>query len=419
VGGWYWEAIEGTARQQLDAFASVFARWTRLPAAPRFEGWIDALHALWQAVPPVVVLDEFQHLVASAPELPSILQARVSRSGGPRVIACGSALGPMRRLLGADAPLRGRATLELVVKPFDYRTAAKYWRVRDKAQAVRLHSLVGGTPAYLDFAGGRTPMDFPSFDDWVTGVLLDPSGALFREGRLLTDEPTLQDRGLYHGMLAAVASGRTRRGQIASALGRPENTLAHPLNALVDLALLERVDDPLHARRSIFRLAEPLLRAYETLIAPNESSIERRGARRVWSALRATASAQIYGPHFEHLAREWLATHASEETLGGLPSAVGPSIVSDPGAKSEREIDAVVCAGTRVLALAEAKWTAQPVGLGLLPELEQKRSLLGARGAQAKLVLFSSAGFEHRLRAHAKRRSDLELVDLDRLYGGS
>jgi hypothetical protein len=417
AGGWYWEGIEGTRRQQLDAFAGAFRRWTALPAAPRFDGWDEALQALWEVGPPLVVLDEFQHLVASAPELPSVLQARVSRQGGPRLIVCGSALSPMRRLLGTDAPLRGRASLELIVRPFDYRSAARYWRLKDRTRAVQLHALVGGTPAYLDFAGGRSPADFATFDDWVCDVLLSPAGALFREGRLLTDEPTLQDRGLYHGVLAAVAAGCTRRGQIAAALGRPENTLAHPLNALVDLALLERIDDPIHARRSAFRLGEPLLRTYEVLIAPNERAIERRGARRLWPSLRATASAQIYGPHFEHIAREWVATHASEQTLGGVPNAVGPSLAHDAAAKKEHEIDVVACSGRRVLALGEAKWAAQPVGPGVLDELERKKALLGPRGADARLLIFSSGGFDRELGARARQRG-VGLVDLDRLYDG-
>ena len=417
VGGWYWEAIEGTARQQLDAFASAFSVWTKLPARPHFEGWSEALQAVWQAGPPLMVLDELQHLVASAPELPSILQTRVSREGGPRLILCGSALGPMRALLRSDAPLRGRASLELIVRPFDYRMAARYWRVRDDSTAMQLHSLVGGTPAYLDFAAGRTPTTLAAFDDWVCDVLLNPAGALFREGRLLTDEPGLQERGLYHGILSAIAGGRTRRGQIAGALGRPENTLAHPLNALVELALLERIDDPLHARRSTFRLAEPLLRTYEMLISPHEGVIERRGARKVWPALRSTASAQIYGPHFEHLAREWVATHASEQTLGGVPNAVGPSVVPDTAAKKELEIDVVACSGNRVIALGEAKWTKRPVGLSVLVALQRKKALLGLRAEAAKLVLFGSGGFDRELREKA-RVADLELVDLKRLYHG-
>jgi AAA+ ATPase superfamily predicted ATPase len=415
--GWYWEAIEGTPRQQIDSFAEAFRGWGELPARPQLADWAQALDAVARASPPLLVLDELQAIVASDPTLPALLRARVARPGGPRTIVCGSALGSMRALLATDAPLRGRASLELVVRPFDFRTAARYWRVgRDWDLAVRLHALVGGTPAYLDFAGGRTPRG-ATLDDWVCEVLLNPAGALFREGRILTDEPSLVDRGLYHGILAAVAGGCTKRGQIAAALGRPDNTLAHPLNALVDLALLERVDDPLRARRSFFRFAEPLLRTHQRLIAPNEGMIERRGARRVWAGLAPTVSSQVYGPHFEHLAREWVASHASERTLGGTPQAVGPSSVGDPAARRELEIDVVATAGERVLAIGEAKWAAH-VGVGELTALERKRTLLGPRAAGAKLLLFGRAGFAPDLRARARRRREVELVDLDRLYRG-
>jgi hypothetical protein len=375
---------------------------------------------VWHAAPRVLVLDEFQFLVQASPSLPSVLQTRVSRAGGPRTIVCGSALGAMRSLLTTDAPLRGRASLEMLIRPFGYRTAAQYWRMgRDWDAAVRLHALVGGTPAYLDFAGGRAPREFDTFDDWVCDVLLNPAGALFREGRILVDEPVLQDRGLHLGILAAVASGRTRRGQIAAALGRPDNTLAHPLNSLVELALLERVDDPLRERRSFFRLAEPLLRTYETVIAPNEGAIERRGAARAWSSLAATVSSQIEGPHFEYLAREWVARFASESTLGGVPRSVGPSVVADAALRREREVDVVAVEGDRVLALGEAKWTKRAVGLDALLELERTRALLGVRAAGAKLLLFARTEFDRALRAKAKSRADVELIDLERLYRGT
>ncbi len=419
ASGWYWEAIEGTSRQQLDRFAAYFRAVTKLSVLPRFDDWSGALDAIWAAKPRVVVLDEFQYLVDAAPELPSVLQTRVSRAGGPRVIACGSALGAMRGLLATGAPLRGRASLELLVGPFDFRTAATYWGVgRAWETAVMLHALVGGTPAYLDFASGRTPRTFDSFEDWVRDVLLDPAGALFREGRIVIDEPSLRDRGFYLGILSAVASGRTRRGQIAATLGRPDNTLAHALNALVELALLERVDDPLHARRSFFRLAEPLVRTHQVLIAPNERAIERRGARRVWQYIATTAVTQIYGPHFEHLAREWVARHASEKTLGGVPRFVGQSVASDPAAKREWEIDVIAESGGTVLALGEAKWSKGPVGVSVLHGLEHRRSLLGSRAGGAKLLLFARAGFDAELRRSARTRRDIELVDLERMYRG-
>lgn len=417
VGGFYWEAFEASPRQQLGAFARALAAHLGAPFTPSFPDWQAAI-AAWQATElPLVVLDELQYLVASSPELPSLLQGTASRRVGPRLILCGSALGAMRALLATDAPLRGRASLELVVRPFDYRSSAEYWGLaRRPRDAVRLHALVGGTPAYRDLAGRRAPKA-GAFEAWMLDVFLDPSGALFREGRILATDAALTDRSLYHGLLGAIAGGATRRGQIAGVVGRPDNTLAHPLDVLVDLALVERIGDPLHARRSFFRLAEPLVRAHHLLIAPNEGIIERRGARSIEAALTRTLASGIEGAHFESLARDWAARFASPGTLGGEARAIGPSAVSDASAKKELEIDLAVTSSDRVIALGEAKW-AKSVGLDVLAALEHRRKLLGDRARSAKLILFSGGTFERSVRDAAARRDDLELVDPSRLYAG-
>ena len=64
----------------------------------------------------------------------------------------------MRALLDGTAPLRGRASLELVVQPFDFRTAAAFWKLdSNPAAAFEMFSYVGGTPAYVTFASGERP----------------------------------------------------------------------------------------------------------------------------------------------------------------------------------------------------------------------------------------------------------------------
>jgi hypothetical protein len=79
--------------------------------------------------PVPVVLNEFPHLMAQASALPSVIQIALSpcgaarRSGRTRLILCGSAMSVRRDLLSAGAPLRGRAKLELVLRPFWFREA--------------------------------------------------------------------------------------------------------------------------------------------------------------------------------------------------------------------------------------------------------------------------------------------------------
>ena len=69
-------------------------------------------------------------------------------AGRARLLLCGSAMSVMGGLLSGRAPLRGRAGLELIVHPFSYRDAARFWEISDPRLAVLMHSEVGGTPAY-------------------------------------------------------------------------------------------------------------------------------------------------------------------------------------------------------------------------------------------------------------------------------
>ena len=91
-----------------------------------------------------------------------------------------------------------------------------------------------------------------SEDDWVVRAVLNPARPLFREARyLLAEEPDIRDPALYHSVLAAIADGRTHRGEIANFLGRQPSDLAHPLGVLEDVGLVMREDDAFKANPGI------------------------------------------------------------------------------------------------------------------------------------------------------------------------
>lgn len=69
-----------------------------------------------------------------------------------------------------------------------------------------------------------------------------------------------------------------------------------------------------------------------------------------------------------------------------------------------------------IIALGEAKLN-EELTMGHLTRLEHARTALGPRAGDAKLLLFG-AHVGDALRTHASRRSDVEIVDLERLYGG-
>jgi uncharacterized protein len=147
--------------------------------------------------------------------------------------------------------------------------------------------------------------------------------------------------------------------------------------------------------------------------------------RRVWQDSRDTVSSKIYGPHLEELARQWCRWHARPETLGDRPSVVQPATLAC-AQRRRHELDVVVSrnrpgTSNAVLAIGEVKCTATPVGDVALSRLEHLRTLLPDNRAKSppRLLLFSRTGFTAELLHTTSRRTDVELVDLDRLYRGA
>lgn len=435
-GGIYVCALNQSATQNRERLAEAYRTFTRGRARVHFASWEEAMEALLALgedakKPVVVVLDEFPYLLDGAPELPSVLQ-NLLRPKGPaaqhwrtRLILCGSALSTMRSLLAGTAALRGRASLELLMHPFGYRDAASFWQVADDPElAVRLHALVGGTPAYRDMCSNVSPTSASELDHWVVANLLNPASAMFREGNArLSEEDRVVDTAVYFAVLTAISQGRTRRGEIAAAVGKADGALAHPLTVLTEAGLVAPLSDATKQKRTTYHVAEPALRLHQLIIAPNESRLTRHHCAEVWAEVADTVAARIYGPHFEDLARTWCAEHASQATLGGTAGKVGPTEVACPEHRCSHEIDVVVIevlaqSADRVTALGEAKWRSDAVGLDHLTRLEHLRTLMRLP-SNVKLLLFSRAGFTEALHAEAARRDDAELVDLPRLYAGN
>ncbi len=436
TGGFMFGATQQTEAQNLADLGAAYAAFRGLGQPVTFPGFREAfaeLFRLGEERPVAVIIDEFPYLVAATPALPSYLQQALSPLGHARqqtktrLILCGSALTTMAQLLGGGAPLRGRARLELVVRPFRFREAAEFWDVAHEPElAFRLNALTGGTPAYKDMCGGSGPRTLGEFDRWAQRRLLSPSSAMFREGTLLLrEEPSIADPTSYASVLAAVSAGASRRSEIAAALGRPSSALAHLVTGLEDIGLIEHLDDALRGKRSVFRIAEPVVRLHQLITARYEPELVAGRADRVWGRNAAVVTEKIYGPHFEDLARQWCLLYAEEETLGGAPSAVRPTEIACREHAHGHQLDLVVTDDPtpvgRISAIGEAKATNAPVGLDQLRRLEHLRGLLPSHRVEQppKLLLFSRTGFTTGLTEEASTRPDVELIGLDRLYHGA
>ena len=432
TGGFFFEAVQATEAESLRMLGADLAAYLEAPAPFSFATWDEALEALLavgNGEPCAVILDEFPYLVDASPALPSLLRRALDRRGPSqgsgsraRVLLCGSAVSVMGRLLAGNAPLRGRAGLELVLNPFGYAESARFWGLSDPRLAVLVHSVVGGTPAYRrQFVRDDAPADLADFDDWVTRAVLNPDRPLMREARyLLAEETDIRDPALYHSVLAAVSTGNARWGAIASYIGRKSSDIAHPLNVLEDCGLIVKDEDAFRSGRATYRITEPLITFYEAIMRPRWGDLEEGLGRLVWADSAPQFSSAVAGPHFESVCREFARARGRE--LSGRPvGRVTAGTVTDPVRREQIEIDVVVLGpavpgeARSVISLGEAKW-GDLMSLRHLMRLRRARDLLAASFDTSETVLacYSRAGFDAELRAAAG--SDVLLADLDAIY---
>ncbi|MET7338360.1 ATP-binding protein [Nonomuraea sp. NPDC005650] len=424
LGGFFFAAADETETAALARFGRALAAHAA-GGQYAFGNRNEALKRLFSVIPEgLIVIDEFPYLSRDSPSLPALIQHALdprglARQGKTRLLLCGSALGVMGRILAGNAPLYGRASLDLVLRPLDYQASARFWGIDDPRLAVLVHSIVGGTPAYRrEFVAGDVPESVADFDAWVARTVLNPEIPLYREARyLLTEETDIRDTAIYHAVLGAIASGNATRGGIANHIGRKSTDIGHPLSVLEDSQLIAREEDAFRKGRSLYRICEPLIVFYEAVMRREWTRLERGRPEAAWSNSRATFLSQVVGPHFEALCREW-AMFAEEEVFGELPGRVAAGVVADPRNRTQIQVDVAVLAQEepgrpqRILSLGEAKWD-KVLTAGHVDRLRRARDLLSVKGYDTRdtvLTCYSGAGF------HEDIPEGVRLVGLKELY---
>jgi hypothetical protein len=445
TGGFYYQALEHEPAQALAELGDRLGAHLGVGRLA-FSGWDEAISSLGRLAPrrmggtlpaqlpvqlggPVVVgpavavIDEFPYLLEKTPELPSLLQRAVDRSEDEswpavRLILCGSAISVMAGLLEGRGALRGRARTNLLIRPFSYVESARFWGITDAKLAFRVHAVLGGTPGYRELVRS-VPASMEEFDTWVVDEVLSPSAALFREDEwLLGEQRGLEDRALYLSVLSAVAGGSCTQSAISNELGRSQQSVLHPLDALVRSGFLDKHDDVVRQRRPVYRIADPMVRFHQVVRHPRVELFEDRRGAEAWADCQPTFGSLVLGPHFEQLAREHVRRVGA--TLVGAPIvSVGTTVVNDKAGRTAHELD-IVALGTgmgpqrrTIEAIGEAKL--RELGTDDLARLERVRTVL-QRAEHAHVVLVSASGFTRGLAAEAASRADVHLADLEDIY---
>ena len=234
----------------------------------------------------ILVLDEFPYLCDSTKGLTSQIQqfwdTRGKRSS-LMLVLCGSQVSFMEKeVLAERSPLFGRRTGQRRLEPLRPAEALNFfpnWSVRERVQA---YSILGGMPAYLRrFDDGR------SVEENIVSEILRPEGYLFDEVQFLL-RSELTTPHTYNSILAAVAKGARRIGDIAVNVGVDSPTASKYLHVLRELRLVDREvpitdPDPLRSRKGRYRISDRYLAFHFRFLQPNLSLVHAGRGERVLS----------------------------------------------------------------------------------------------------------------------------------------
>jgi uncharacterized protein len=409
-----YQADEQPRSVQLAAFAAEAARL--LVGAPplSFDSWdaaFEFLGAQARERPIVVVIDEFQYACVSEPALPSIVQRHWdgwdARATPICLVLSGSVLTFMEGLLSREAPLHGRASYRPTIAPLDYRDARELAPARSSAQElIERYAVVGGTPQYQVWAG-TGPLERV-----VRESILSKGAPLYEEPlTLIREERGVRDPKSYFGVLAAIASGRTRNSQIASLLELPSSNVAATLERLADLGYVRErmpLTPKTRGRRGFWQLSDPFFRFWFRRVGPNRSRLDRGEAiDAVWDQISGDLDTYV-GRIFEDVCRHWLARYSEVEQARSA-DAIGSWWSRD----GRHEIDIACADRNRYTLLGSCKWSRRAVGEDALDALLSSADAIAGPAADARLALFARRGFTQALKRRAVREGVLLVTATD------
>lgn len=357
----YWEAPRTTADNVRSSLAREFGRWAfgeGGPRAPRYDDWADIFRGIHQQLanrPTILIFDEFPWAVEADEGLPSYLKTawdQLFANSQVKLALTGSHISTMEKLLESDAPLFGRLTSKLYVRPLPFAAIKPFVPRYDAEKRLAVYAIIGGIPDYL-----RTWDDQADLATNIRAIFISENSPYRNEQQVLIGDVLRRDSPDYEAVLDAVGKGFHDLDSICTAAALPGHRVAHVLDTLVQVRLVERrirASIPLRqhqiARHARYFLSDPFLRFYYRFILPNRSQI----AQGIYVALEHEFQTQLrafVGATFEELCRTWVVIQARNENLPFAPEFVG----SDWGSKHQADVVGINWREHQVL-IGEAKW---------------------------------------------------------------
>ncbi|MBO3769593.1 MAG: ATP-binding protein [Thermoproteota archaeon] len=261
----------------------------------------------------VIVIDEFQRLAEVEGAISLIQKFWDEKLSGQRgmLVLSGSSIGAIRKIaLRGDAPLYGRRTLALNIKPLKFQDLREWFPKYSPEDLVKVYAAFGGTPAYLEkIDGDKTP------EENIISLILSKDGVLHDEPEYLLFEE-LRTPNRYMDILTAISLGKCYLSEISDFTKIKRENLTTYLSSLEKLDLISREQPVLvEKKKSRYVITDPFFEFWFRFVNPNKTFLELGLNENVWSNMVEDFNAYL-GRVFERISREYIVSEIKSGRIG-------------------------------------------------------------------------------------------------------
>ena len=411
----FFTGVETNAKQNLENFSRSIMEFNTKMATDfsfnSFQAALEYVFELAQTQRIILVLDEYPYVARASKSLASTLQLLIDKHKDNSklfLILCGSSMSYMEdHVLAYKAPLYGRRTAQLKIRPFDFFESCRYFKrfsIFDKALA---YGMVGGTPQYLSQIDDRL-----SIEDNIKNTYLNPASSFFEEPTNLLKQE-VREPAIYNAVITAIASGCSKMNEISGKVGENTSICTSYIKNLITLGVVKK-ESPYgekSTRKTIYSIEDNMFRFWYRFVPENTSIIARGAADLAYKRI-APELPSYMGSVFEEICKQYLWKLLLADKCAVSFNDLGRWWGTNPQTKSQEEID-IVGADKNSILLGECKWTNEKVDLSILEKLVERGNLF--HQPRKQYYLFAKTGFTKGCMDKAKEIGNVTLVEYEEM----
>ncbi|MCD7744075.1 MAG: ATP-binding protein [Lachnospiraceae bacterium] len=362
----------------------------------------------------IFVIDEYPYLAKAEPSISSLLQNFLDHQYKETrlfLILCGSSMSFMEhQVLGYQSPLYGRRTGQFKILPFDYRDTGRWFPAYSNEEKAIMYGVTGGVPLYLE----QFSPDCSIRENLLNGIFNNNSMLFEEPSNLLKQE--LREPAAYNAIITAIASGKSKLIEIASAVGMESGLCSKYIGNLITLGIVKR-ETPVtdrNTKRPVYELEDLFFRFWYTFVPKNMAAIVSDRFERVYASAVESRLSDYMGLVFEKISRDYLLYY--DERLPFQPQDIGQWWGGNPATHKKAQIDVVAVSDEeRSAIVGSCKFRNENIPASEWERMKEYASAMGGFD-NYYYYLFSKSGFAEIL-LQKQDGVSLRLIGLNEIYG--